>query len=309
MQDILLEKLHEESKINFIGRSVYSDAREAEVLNFLYGRKKEINNFSIFSKDKLNVLSEEMLSLIICMKDSVDEFLTIEEIIENILKLKNILENAFKEEIEIEILITLRNQVSLLESLYIELFGWCFRLIYDFSTVEKFINSLENNKYSIVFDSFDFYKIISKYNEFFKVNILLYEDLLNQNNDFFITLSNLLNVSDDIVKKSFMKKVNTKTKKGDKYIVRLGLSYYIVNFLYKTGLINIYFNLRNVDFIKTFAQKILNLLSGVTINEYQVRPFKQEEKEKIFSFYKEDNLLLNKKFNLNLEKLKKYNYV
>ena len=309
MQDILLEELHKEHKINFIGRSSYSDAREAEILNFLYGRKKEINNLNIFEKNKLNVLSEEMLSLVMCMKDGIEEFLTTDEIIENILKLKNILENFFKEDVEIEILVTLRNQVSLLESLYIELYGWCFRLIHDFSTVEKFISSLEDNKYSIVFDSFNFYKVVSKYDKFFKINILLYEDLLNQNEEFFAILSALLNVDNNIVKESFTQKVNTKIKKGDKYVVKIGLSYYLASLLYKIGIINLYFRIRNISFIKNIAQKSLNLLSKVTVNEYQIRPFTEEEREKIFNFYKDSNILLSKKFNLDMSKLEKYGYV
>ena len=93
----------------------------------------------------------------------------------------------------------------------------------------------------------------------------------------------------------------------ESYKVQLGSGYYIANFLYKTRLIDIYFKLRRNQYIKKSAQYLFEIFSNIKVKEYIIRKFNTHEKKKIFDYYKQNNVKLQKYF--SLDKLKNYGYI
>ena len=308
LQDVLLHNL-DKSRYNFIGRSSFSDAKEKEILDFFYNRSNKFNNFSLFDKNRINIISEEMLSLVICISEE-GEYLKVEKLVKRMKIFFNKIEEYYNEKIELEVIITVRAQKTLLESLYVELFPWCFRLKYDFNTPEKFINSINNKLHEDLFKSFNFKYIIDTYRKHLTKNIKLicYEDLLYKKEDFFNDISTFFYINNkDFVRKAFEKKVNVKNMKKDKYLVNVNLSYYIAKFIYATKLINLYFKLRHVSAVKNTIKTIFSGLSRIRVKNYEIRKFSEYEKNKIYQFYKNDNKHLQEF--IDIKKLEKYGYV
>ena len=138
-------------------------------------------DFTLFSKSRINILSEEGLTTGFDLSSdniSRDKFL----IRSKILEMKHLLENYYNEQVDILLIFVIRNQSDLLESLYIELYSSCFSLINDLNTPDKFVKNMK--KYKDFFDWFDYYETINFFYEKLNCKVFLFENW-QENTDFF----------------------------------------------------------------------------------------------------------------------------
>lgn len=112
---------------------------------------------------------------------------------------------------EVKLLISLRNPVDSLFSLYVHIYT---SFMYDEhrNTFEKFsqhlLNNLDSEKY-VAFLPENHLALLNKY--FSNISIMLFEDLINDQDEYFTTLSTLLKIDKNDIKSKFLtKKLNTK---------------------------------------------------------------------------------------------------
>lgn len=108
-------------------------------------------------------------------------------------------------------LISLRNSVDLAFSLYTHNYG---RFLHDKhrNTFEKFSQHLLNNLDSKEYFGFLFENHLALVDKHFSnISIMLFEDLINDQDEYFTTLSTLLKIDKNDIKSKFLtKKINTK---------------------------------------------------------------------------------------------------
>ncbi|MCC5921005.1 MAG: hypothetical protein LAT68_11430 [Cyclobacteriaceae bacterium] len=201
LQEDFFLKLHNQGLINFLGRTTSSTHNRLGNSKFIgvdwvwYLRRhlwmdKPLKiNKNILSEDKLNVISDEDYTFpaIIHQKQFGSQN-GIEDVLE---KLKVILGN----EVEIRLLVTLRNQKDLIHS--------CFLQKYRFLSFknERYIFSsfLKESSVFKVFDLLFFDNLINKYFPNSKIHYLLFEELKNNKEAFFNELIEYLDLEDKIV--------------------------------------------------------------------------------------------------------------
>lgn len=203
MQEHLFYKLHQEGKINYLGRR--SEDNSLNFIDSFYELKKQkivtkelkskIN--SLLSSDLVNVYSEEQLSLYVN-----DNFQTILPLIVELL-----------EDVEIEILLGFRELSSFFYSYYVEMYRWRYSFDSSNDTIMKFFNNYVNNSKSKDYKIFDYKNILHELSDLdCKVNLLFYEDIINNCEDTFECLSGLLGVNVETIKSAFNFNENSRVK-------------------------------------------------------------------------------------------------
>ena len=191
LQENVFKNLHQAGKINYLGRnSIKSNKFEGEDYAIKLRKKglydKNIScNYKFHSK-LLNVISDEnilMLSSInkIQYKSKSDW----KHMLNTVLSLF--------EDIEIQILVTLRKQSDLIFSLFIQK----YKFLYAENTGINFENFVFHEKNYVLKSEFDIYSF-DELDDFFanknlKVNYLLFEDLHYEKSTFSSDLNNVLN--------------------------------------------------------------------------------------------------------------------
>lgn len=151
---------------------------------------------ALLIENKLNVLSNENFSNAV--------FFNTDTILYN---LAQIFINC-----DIKLLISLRAPVDLVFSFYVQTYHVCFYWDKDLNTFEKFAQHLLNNVDSKAYSEFLFEDCLALVdNHFSNITVMLFEDLIHDQDGYFTTLSSLLNIDKNDIKSKFLtKKLNTK---------------------------------------------------------------------------------------------------
>jgi hypothetical protein len=293
LQNGLFLELHKMQAINFIGRafesgyygpaenkqdyktwfrSVYQGCNDAETQRVVDGIVLN------FSEDRLNVLSEGL-------------FLTHEKHDDKLIIPEKIGEYFLGKVDKAELLFVVRNQQTLIMSNYVQ----GYRKIEE-KTFSGYLNEMIATNRKGKFKIFYFNNLISRYAEVMgkeNINIVFFEDLLNDKETFHRELGGVLGVNPELVGELLARAYLNKTPKGEQgSVVR------------KTGQLSFGERLmRRLDETRLFAGA-----SSGQRNKFVVPGITDEEKRRIFDTFKEGNLKLAEEFQLDKERMKKYGY-
>tara|TARA_B110000091_G_C13759980_1_gene451633 strand:+ start:301 stop:1263 length:963 start_codon:yes stop_codon:yes gene_type:complete len=208
----------------------------------------------------------------------------------------------------IDIVIVLRNQVDLIQSLYAH--GFILDKDYDAWDTKKYINICLKNKENRLF--FCFTDVIKKYKSVFgehKVHVLLFEDFLSDKDCYFNGWEKILGIPHEILAEK-MGDVHLHKKK------KTSDGSYIINITSEPNKLKRFIKnlpLTHSIFSRLSKYKIIQNISTASnkpVDKKLVVPsFTDEEKLRIKKSFYQDNLKLTNVINANQEKLKKYNYI
>ena len=217
LQHNVLYSLYQEGKINFLGgvwRVGANQSQDSDFYPFSKYRNELIRNggggrFShaevvnlrgeveaLLVENKLNVLSDENFSSPITSNT------------DNVLyNLKQIFINC-----DVKVLISLRQPVDLVFSFYVQTYHSRFHHDKHRNTFEKFAQHLLNNIDSKAYLAFLFEEYLALLDTYFSnTSIMLFEDLIHDQDCYFTTLSTLLKIDKNDIKSKFLtKKQNTR---------------------------------------------------------------------------------------------------
>ncbi len=317
IQESLFVKLHEAGEINYLGKADYSSNyyfNQAYDLHrsFLLSKSFNVDELKISSK-KTNVISDEYFTIAPCFLEAelgikgVDPF-----------KYPQRLSTLFKNAVDsIEIMVTIRNQKDSIYSYYVEHYK-------DFlddksnDTPTKFI--FENGKRKTLrkerLKIYSFLDLLEKYEECFgkgNIRILLFEDLKYDPKFFCDQLSQIINVESSLVEtlltgKHLREKKKSKTGYYAEVMKTKALGK-IVKKLQKNDLVYKIISSYKKRYGKN--SKMLNAIRKLMYKEdsFFIPKLSEEEQNIIFQEFRESNLKLSEKYNIDQEKLKKYGYI
>jgi hypothetical protein len=317
LQESIFLNLHHKGLINFLGRTVTSTHKSRNIQKFNQDwvvdiRKNFTRNIPLPKRDY--VLSDELINVL------SDEELTMPAFLNeanygspiNPLELTGVLKTVFKEADEIIILLSIRNQASLIPSLFIQK----YRFIYKYfpgKSFDDFIFSKPGVVRQDVYNAFDFLNIVDTYtrNLGAKIIPLIFEDLNSDLQQYSEQISSLIGVSTDVVKeqlksnhlrnKKIYKNAKPVTVLMPNFIGRLlefsigksrARNFFTFRWYYKSSL---YYNLEK----KLFMKRVL--IDSPTISE--------NSKADIKAAFVQSNLEFCRFYSLDIEKFKKYNYI
>lgn len=317
IQEGIFVELHEANKINYLGHT--NRRKDNEIFNYakkdfedytLKNIKKDVNKIKIdLSSSKINVLSHEGLTL-------PNSFLAKKHwrYNSNPLTYPEKIAKIFKPITDdLKIMVTLRKQQEVIYSTYVQLYNK-FKYDKQFSTWNKYLKNglIKNNN---EFEIYYFNKILNLYAEWFskdKINILFFEDFVNNKEEFLKQLSNIIELGYKTMK-NIKKDVHYKKKKKND-------NEYIVNIKKHNFFSKMLLNARKNKYIKKiyhiFKSKLgkNNILrkifyKGIYVDNHSIPIPTEEEKDLIKNIFQDDNIKLIKNFNIDKEKLIKYKYI
>ena len=285
-------------KSSFQGNDIVPNLRRHFVLN---EKLSFLTNY--LDKEKLNVISDEDLTFHGFFQKA--QFGVEVNPLDYPVKLNEIL----GDDVEVELLVTIRNQPDLIFS--------CFAQKYRF--VRKNIGKMSfkefiENKPDSFFDIFRFHTTTSLYAQTFnsEVNILLFEDLIRDQETFWNRLSQVLSTTGDELK-IFAGKKHYRQKEKSKGYLKTGFSK-----LSKPGKIVAPLFGGNKNFMLLLDKRYYMRFSLLQNLEKKLLlksvPDKidlpdAQDKARLKARFQKDNLKLVQNFNLDIEKLKDYNYL
>lgn len=217
LQHNVLQRLHAEGKINFLGKCLNYDlkTKKLDIKNYTgkFIRDGAEGNITIseaqsklvdvLDKDSLNVFSDE--GLMVAYPGKENRPLSV--------KFDNLSE-IFRE-YDLKVVVTLRNPVDYLYSLYVELYPDYCSSVRDLNTIKKYTNKFLKNPDCLLFESLFFDRWLEALGGKFSVSVLSYEKLANHDQDTSVTWANLLGIDVTEFSECFnTKKVNVKAKSG-----------------------------------------------------------------------------------------------
>lgn len=313
IQNGLFTDLHCEGLINYLGTAIlrYSDLKDGEVIRSTYSQimkvleGKSTNHLEhLLSNDKLNIFSEEMIAnpFIVQKIRGVDI---------NPLENAMILSKSFNpEEIDVKILITLRNQQNMIPSYYAETYRY-YAHDKKMNNLHNFLIYIQNNP--DLFYSWQFDKLLQSWEEAFgksNIKILFYEDFLDNPQKFSLELSNLLNIDQTLIHKLLYKNHFNKKEKNNEGTYRefkkVNFLNHTINTLLKVKVLRVFLKYLKSKYI---THKIYQLYKMIRFKRVLIKKPTEHEKEVIVSHYRESNLILNTKYGIPLDFLSKYKYI
>ena len=217
LQHNVLQVLHKEGKINFLGKCLDYDlrTRELEIYNYsgkfirdaaeekLSVEEAQARLIEVVDQDKLNVFSDEGLMIAYPGKENlplVRKFQNIAEIFRNY---------------DLKVVVTLRDSVSYLYSLYVELYPDYCSSVRAVKTIKKYTTKLINDPEDILFESLAYDKWVGDLEDKFQTTILSYEKLAKGDKETFTSWADLLGITENEFSGLFnSRKVNVKSKSG-----------------------------------------------------------------------------------------------
>lgn len=316
LQEGLFLNLHSEGKINYLGRTVSSTHTKSGRSAFngqdwvmdikRYLLFDEPLNFSSesLSGEKINVISDEGLCT-----HSFYYKATYNVIVEPF-TFPEKLKKFFGPEIDVHLLVSIRNQPQLIFSYFIQKYNFIIQNIGNISFID-FINNKDTN----FLDIYKFSEIIEQYKTVFDADatVLLFEDILNRPEIVFKQLSNLLGLSTQIIE--FYLKNNhyrKKVKPNEFFTI-----YY--NELNKIGemVATLYggeeefkyiLNKRKLNRSSIYQKKIEKKIFLKTQTK-KIPKLKFQEKEILKNKFVDDNHKLSDRYDIDKCILKKYEYI
>jgi len=309
LQHKIFYELYKQNKINFLGKTLLGFNKAQDMLEHIMLNKKIDSNIKL-SENKINVISEELLSSTFWYLDRNKDIIY--------LSLSDMAYRAymsFKDYKSVKkIILSIRNYPDLIYSFYVENYISNFRYFDDLNTPQKFLEHLFNNteKYTPFFEMFYFSNVLDSYAKYFgkeNMEIFFYEDLVNKEKIYYEKWAKLLNMNVDVIENLFETKENVKKKGKKGYIIELDYGYLLSAFLHETGLIKIYSKVRDNFIIRSVSKNIYTILKRRIKEKIEFEKFDDVTKQKIREFFKEDILKVAEKYDLDMNKLKKYGYI
>jgi len=214
----------------------------------------------------------------------------------------------------IEILIGIRAQQSLLRGCYKQ---WYHLITGENPKFSKIGNWLNTNVYSKTDTDnlgFNFNVLISKYIQTFgkaHTHILVYEDLLHDKTNYFKKLSQLFNVDISYVEKSLLKeKQNSSVSTSSGVETENATIGQIITKPFR-HIIKKRFSDSTFNTLKKLYHGIIpsRIDKKRTARKAVIRDLTQKEKDLILEKYRESNLRLIERFDLDKNKMKQYGYI
>lgn len=217
LQHNVFQRLHEEGKINFLGKCLDHDylSGHTRVLNYV---GKSVRDAAEERVD-IEVARTELLRIVKdnCINVLSDEGLMVAYPGRPNLPLSKKFQNLSRilQGYNVEVVVTLRSPVEYLYSLYVQLYPDYCSKIPSLNSVQKYIERLVANPDDVIFESYFHEHWLSHLKSNFSVKVLNYEDLSFNNCSIYESWAELLSISTDEFKGYFDgTKVNVKTKMG-----------------------------------------------------------------------------------------------
>ena len=303
IQNHLFSKLPKD-RFNYI-HEVKDDLRIKESnfrtheLDKVIGRKSKRNYRKFIKKDKINIFSDEALTVPSQYKKD-----RIHKMSGNALSLKD----YFGEESDYKIILTLRNHVDWMYSLYIQLYGNEFLN----KKIDRHYFDDGNLKHSIA-SELNYYELIKEYTNVFgreSINILFYEDFLNDRQLFIKQFASILGVDTNFIHESLSDKHSRKKMKSrDGYLTDNFQPRRYVRLINKirnqfTLIDRVIKGVKRNNIYQSLRQKLLFR------QVKKVIPFfNGEQKNMILNTFGDSNLALADDYNLNQDKMREYGYI
>jgi hypothetical protein len=316
IQDLYFMKLHKEGKINYLGKGhlldseLYSPASEVvdSIINYefpLSDRKLELMD------NKINVLSNEDFPLSFHNIDG-QSYLPKKNPLLTAERLKKYLETNHAD-YNVKIVCTIRNQTSLIHSVYTEGYTWYFRHEKSINTFEKYLKQGLQKKKDGVFLMYYYNDVIEEYAKLFHIDnitVLFFEDLKNDMECIANTFSKIFNQDSQYFINALSIDTNKKiTTKVGYRTSGLTLKLFILDLRKKNLIFNFIANkFRNNEKAKDLFHKILKNVSGIKIKRgHEIAHLTEEESKKVQKLFNQENKKLER-FDVSIKKLKKYGY-
>lgn len=317
LQKHVFFKLHKQNKINYLGKKP-----EAEDENKYYPLEMVINSLlnndesefqskhkeykvlvkKMIDKRKINVLSDEQLSLAICYDFEV------------VCKRLKIL----FEEYDVSILCFIRNQVDMMYSFYVEMYSACYYRDEDKNTIEKFYDKVVNGNDSDLtqFNYAGISEVLWKIFGKKQVNIFLFESFVGRNKKVFKRIADLLGVIESDVSDVFLSNIENKKKEiRGNYLSKDITVYKIVSRVAmklkkKPSMYVLIGFVEKILAVSAFKKITKQWLMGLTIeNGVEHRRFNVDEIECIRNKFKEGNLRLLEGIDISCSDEENYYYL
>lgn len=223
LQKNVLQTLHDEKKINFLGKNLKVDELSGKITRYNYSGKyirdaieekisiddalKKLN--SDLDEEKINVFSDEGIMLAYPGENN----LPLER------KLRNI--KVLFSDFDLKVVITLRDPVDYFYSLYVELFPDYYSQTKELNTFEKVVDKILEDPNNILFETFFYEKYMGFIRDNFHADVVVFEDILKNKSSYFSLWSGLLNINDIEFKQLFEKEHLNRKRKTNKGVRKL----------------------------------------------------------------------------------------
>lgn len=217
LQHNVFQKLHEEKRINFLGKCLDYDYKtgNVQIVNYTgkFIRDAAEGNLSIdqarlklegvLDSVLLNVFSDE--GIMVAYPGKENRLLS-----EKFDNLRRVFEGY-----NLNVIVTLRHPVDYLYSLYVQLYpDFCSR-IKEFNSIEKYTDQLLRDSNGVLFESFFFRRWLPQLEETFNLTVLEYEDFKTDCLKVYTIWGDLLGISGKDFQEYFnYRKLNVKIKSG-----------------------------------------------------------------------------------------------
>lgn len=217
LQHNVFQKLHQQSRINFLGKCLDYEYKTGNVKIHNYSGKfirdavdgdLDVLEARTLLKDSLqenllNVFSDEGVMVAYPGRDNLT-------LVEKFERLKAVFEGY-----RVKVVITLRDPIDYLYSMYVQLYPDFFSRIPELNSFEKYVRKLQVDPDNTLFESFFYDRWVPKLRSNFDVTFIRYESLSNSEGKVFSTWANLLGISDGEFREFFStSRVNVKKKSG-----------------------------------------------------------------------------------------------
>lgn len=217
LQHNVFQKLHDDGKINFLGKCLKYDYSTGRVKVYNYSgrfiRDAAEETISIddarelliskLNPELLNIFSDEGIMVAYPGKEN----LTLTKKFENL----RVLLHGY----DVQVVVTIRNPIDYLYSLYVELYPDYFSKVKELNSIEKYIEHLISNPNDVLFDSFFYSRWMRDLQGKFQVVVLQYECLEYGASSIYKDWGDMLGITEEHFSELFnIRRVNEKKKEG-----------------------------------------------------------------------------------------------